>query len=1167
MRAELLQSLYARMQAVAAGDPEPVLAPEALAEADQLLTLLGTPEGPDFRVLHAVGHLLWSRCAVLGEQAHPPIELAQMLLAPLFVQDASLVPAELAAHLEPYRSPSDVGEAGRSHDLGSSLAEIAIWLDEPSTYAGAVDLLTAAVTLSGADDSRRPTYLAALGKVLRRRYQSRAEPADLDDAIGVLRECRSASPTDDPDLVGTLIELGIALCLAFERTEDPAPLREAVDIARTVLAIPLPAPPERDTVLDFATTVLTTAAGPHQDVALVADAVELARRAVDASGADDPQRPVRVGRLALTLDQVPDDAALTHEATRLMCRAIPAIPLGDPTRLSLLSALRNRLLLRDEPQVDDDILAMATAVFEQAIGASSPEQPDYALCHAGLAAALQLRWLRTDDDQVRDRMLDAVRAMSAAVPEDQAARHYVEFADVIGAGRPRVDGAGLEWSRAEDRAALDAAVRTLRSAVGAVPVNRRLLPMWLADLAELLYGRCRWRPDAAGVVEAIGVHRRLLRMTQDRHAQWTVGLASLLRQSFLLTADDAALAEAVAILRAAELDPHTRYELSTALVDLAAFTGDVDLRRDAEAAVRAVLSAGDPPEAMPSSWHNLGVTLGLRYERSGEGLAEAIDAARRSTALGGSEPTGQSEQLARLAQLLALDEEYDEAVQVARQAMTDHPESPTAQRALAEVLRLRYQRFGRPEELDESISLLREAVRSTSEPVSRSSRLSGLATALRTRYGRSADLDTLEEALAAGRQAVRELPEVHQDRTKLYANLMVPLLEHYKRTGDAASLEEAIGIGREVTASTPADHPGLGIRLRTFATLLTAEFRRAGDRRVLEEALEVDRRAVDLAPPGHPERALRLSNLSVALCLHVELTGDPDSADAAVRAAREAVAGTPADHPSRAGRLINLAVAMGFVVDRTGDAARARGGSDRRGGRPADRCRPFDPAARVPGVGLDGGAHGPVGARGGGLPGGRAAPAAGGAQEPAPRRRGAPARRYQRGACERGGQRVVGGRRRGRRGGARAGAWRAAVLRAGQSQRAHRPARRGARARRADGAAHRGAGPGGRAGVDRGRGTGPRPPARTRLPMGRLAGPDPGGGRFRTVRGAALDREPAPRRGVRAGDHAQRERAPLRCSDRGTGRGPSGATARADRGGRRGQGVCLPGRAGPGQRG
>ena len=68
----------------------------------------------------------------------------------------------------------------------------------------------------------------------------------------------------------------------------------------------------------------------------------------------------------------------------------------------------------------------------------------------------------------------------------------------------------------EQRDLAQRAIAGLRGSIAAVPVNRALLPMLLADLAQMLRQRCEWRPEPGTVDEAVYFQTRLGRRKKLR---------------------------------------------------------------------------------------------------------------------------------------------------------------------------------------------------------------------------------------------------------------------------------------------------------------------------------------------------------------------------------------------------------------------------------------------------------------------------------------------------------------------------------------------------------------------------------------------------------------------------------------------------------------------------
>jgi len=888
-RERLLNSMHERVAAYDDGDAGPVLAPEALDEADRLLDHLGTPKGTDLTVLRAVGLVHLIRWYLLYEQAPDgaaaSASLAVGCLTPVYLLAPDAVSEAVADEIRPRLSPPEAGKAGRAHDLGAALGLVAYATGHPTAFHDAIAALVEAALVSAERaDPRRPGYLAALGSTLGMRYERLGGPAVLTDAVGVLTESVSTSRPEDPELPGRLAELGSALWLDFERTSEPATLDKAIMTNRRALELCPAEAPNRAEILSRLTLSLIAGAKNKNELAMADEAVEVGREATTLSERDDPQRPKRLSNGAVALQTRhyltgnPDDV---REATGLLREAIRTTDPRDPQLPVTLSNLGSALLLDDRDGISDTTLDEAVSTLERAAASTPPEHINYARCQVGLANALHLRWTRDGDPTVLDRCIEAAR-----------------------------------------------------TAVDATPENHLLLPIWLAFLASARYERVSLLRRLDSVDEAIETYRRLLRLTPEDdpyRAARLFSLADLLHLRFKLTAEASAVTEAVdaarAALRSDTLDQRSRAaaRLSAMLIDLAAVTGRDELSLEAAAILRDVLRDSTlAPATQARAWHNLSLVLRMRHDSIGTGLDEAVEAARHAVACSDVGSAARAECLAQLAALLGQTHDgLDEAERIGRQAVRecppDHPGRPAVLSMFAQTLWQRYLRFGDPGELDEAITLLREAVAATSEPTGYGGRLMILASALRARYVRSPDLATLNEAIAVSREATEVLPAAHYERTRVLANRVAVLNAHYRRTGHLASLTEAVEIGERAVEATPDGHPSLGYRLSNLGIALSARYDRTGEPADLEAALKAARRAVDVTPVGHPERGRLLANLTAVLTDHYRLTEDRDSIESAVRAAREAVDATPDGHPSKPLRLINLAEVLAGLSDQTGE--------------------------------------------------------------------------------------------------------------------------------------------------------------------------------------------------------------------------------------------------------
>ena len=216
--------------------------------------------------------------------------------------------------------------------------------------------------------------------------------------------------------------------------------------------------------------------------------------------------------------------------------------------------------------------------------------------------------------------------------------------------------------------------------------------------------------------------------------------------------------------------------------------------------------------------------------------------------------------------------------------------------------------------------------------------LSNLGTALLARFERTGQLADLDQALTVSREAVDATPAGHPDRPRHLSNLGTALLARFERTGQQADLDQAITRFSEAAGATPADHPDRPAHLSNLGAALRTRFGAPGSRRTWTRPSPVSE-AAGATPADHPDRPgccptsgraagpvrthraaggpgpghhrLRgrrrhpgrpphavLSNLGTALLARFGRTGQQADLDQAITTSREAVDATPAGHPA-----------------------------------------------------------------------------------------------------------------------------------------------------------------------------------------------------------------------------------------------------------------------------
>ena len=301
------------------------------------------------------------------------------------------------------------------------------------------------------------------------------------------------------------------------------------------------------------------------------------------------------------------------------------------------------------------------------------------------------------------------------------------------------------------------------------------------------------------------------------------------------------------------------------------------------------------------------------------------------------------------------------------------PADTTTALELATALRTRYLALADPEDLDEAIDVLRQAVRDAGPGLTVSPVLVQLATALGLRHARVGSPSDIEEAvavasMAAGpiRESSKDFPRyaatlaelllrrgspedldnaitllrrasayqalTHADRAKLLTDLSAALRARaaYRRgvggtdtTARSAEpwrtdLDEAIGLMRRaIDLSGGAEEDLYGAQARELAeryaglgAALLDRGQMSGDGTALQEAAESYQKAVSLAPPGYPETGAHLTGGGIAMRELAVASGRKSYADDAVRMLRQAIGETVLEDPELPRRQTALAASL-----------------------------------------------------------------------------------------------------------------------------------------------------------------------------------------------------------------------------------------------------------------
>lgn len=184
----------------------------------------------------------------------------------------------------------------------------------------------------------------------------------------------------------------------------------------------------------------------------------------------------------------------------------------------------------------------------------------------------------------------------------------------------------------------------------------------------------------------------------------------------------------------------------------------------------------------------------------------------------------------------------------------------------------------------EEIKALRAAVANLSNYASLLEHEALLAVALWSEGSQPADLD---EAISTFRKCLASWPPEHPKRPTVLFTLSAALKDRFDRDGQRSDLDNAVSAGREAIKVRRQ----VGMRYSptygtTFAEALWARFVRDDQPADLDELLEVTQETVDAASPGHPQHQLAACNLALALTARASRTKELREVNRALRANR-----------------------------------------------------------------------------------------------------------------------------------------------------------------------------------------------------------------------------------------------------------------------------------------
>ena len=635
--------------------------------------------------------------------------------------------------------------------------------------------------------------LGAEGTRLLREYEQTGDTELLDTAVAILERGIKVAASVDPgqaDVAGLLSNLSIALMTRFDRSGDDADLAAAIDFGQQAVTTARPGSPTLTMVLSNLAAVLARRFQQKieglqidslqvSDLKDLDDAIEVARRAVAESSAENPVRIRVLSNLAGWLDvrsKLLRDQTSLDSTIILQQEVVDSAAPGDTKKAARLSQLAESLRTRFGYSQANADLDAAIDAGRQAVDAAPPGDPDLAVRLSDLAVSLGMRFEHAGDAGDLDAAIDAGRqAVDATLPGDPDLA--VRLSDLA-------VSLGMRFEHAGDAGDLDAAIDAGRQAVDAAPPGGAAHAWSLATLATSLVDRFNRTRDNADLDAAVDAGRQAVEASPRGH-RYHAKCLSVMGRSLssryeqtgnTIDLDEAIDAERQAVATTPPDDPRHVKRLSNLAVSLTRRFQHSGNDADLDAAIKAQQQAvnatptGDP--YFFKMLYNLSRVLHTRFERTKNGadLDAAIDAAREAVA---ATTTVSSD----LAEMLS---------------------------ALGTSLRERHERTGDSEDLDEAIETGRQAVDMAA--ASQHYHLANLGLSLRARFECAGAIADLDAAIDIERRAVAAFPADHPALADALSNLGVSLLARFASSGDPGDLNGAIDCWQRA-ASVPTAKP------------------------------------------------------------------------------------------------------------------------------------------------------------------------------------------------------------------------------------------------------------------------------------------------------------------------------------------------------------------------
>ena len=409
-------------------------------------------------------------------------------------------------------------QAESLYEFGNQLRFLRTKAGEMRAIDLAVDCHRRATQLADPASVRLPEYLDTLAIDLSARFDDRQQQADLDDAIEswrkAVRLAEGITGFDPSHLADFRINLTRVLELRFERGGALADLDAAIDSLEAAQRGPSTGGAPPGGVLRMLTRLLLQRHGLSKDIADLDRLIDVHRCSLERAEDAPPSLDARAALarlLASRFDATQRDDDLA-QAIDVLAPALDTIvtqrTLAGSDEAKAAGYLADLLHHRYQRARDDADLAAALAWSRRAFDATPPEEANLkGALSADLARQARQAYMHHKQRALLEEAIDAGRRSLTLLDADNEQRPRV----MAGLGGDLLQKVSAERDES-DRASLDQAIDTLRTAVDEGERGGSLQPGWLHNFASALRLRFRLHGKRADAAAAVDAWRRALKL-------------------------------------------------------------------------------------------------------------------------------------------------------------------------------------------------------------------------------------------------------------------------------------------------------------------------------------------------------------------------------------------------------------------------------------------------------------------------------------------------------------------------------------------------------------------------------------------------------------------------------------------------------------------------------